>query len=487
MTRKLCALLLAALPWASLAAAEPGGIGLSLGRDKLHLGDYQEILKVLPGGPADLAGLRTDDRITHINYVSCRGKTWDEVAALLRVESGTEVIVEVRRIFQDLAYRIKRQLLPTVSYADRLTVKYPERRLCDYIGAHGGLSDLSKGDFKCYGGSDYPERQQNCWFRRRYIRKPGPEQAQEVKDLLTELSDTILDCPDWIADPDTHPDSGYPDFYFLKTRDGKLRMGLGVKADEPHKLAVSLGPVAPLMAAPTPKPAVQPRQEPPAQPPAAKAAEPDLSPMMGIVYGMQKAKAEQEAASKVQAADAAKSTPPDEHADGYIEGPPIVHSRAWFSVEAQGAYTEGSDIQVPPGSGKTRKLYFRYWDEGYKALQASQKPQAVLKFFPRAAAETAEQLYLRGKELYDRKDYAGTIRAMDEVIKLKPGFRMAYIYAGRAVLDKDGCKSVSAAERYYDAADKIAPALLVEPPDNLRAADAVFHLTLKMAIEGCWV
>lgn len=463
MTGTLCALLLAALPWAGLAAAEPGGIGLLLGKPKLHRGAYQEVLKVLPGGPADLAGLRTDDRITHINNISCRGKTVDEVAALLHGESGTEVIVQVRRIFLHLSYRIKRQPLPAGSYADRLAVKYPERRLCDYLGAHGGLNALSDYSFKCYSGGDYPRRPQNCWFKRRYIRYPGPEQAQEVKDLLTELSDTIQDCPDWIIDLITDPDPRYPDYDFRETRDGKLRIGLGIKAGEPYRLAVSLGPGAPLMAAPPPKPVVDntpppdadgwvqagpdsqkywfrlrsvapystlqsvnvppgspekkqfyfrnhkdadlafyasgdakavvgylPGHEPPAPLPATKAAEPDMSPLMSVVFGMQKAQARQEAAYKFMEADAKKSAPPDEHADGYIEGPPIVHSRAWFSVEAQGAYTDGSDIQVPPGSGKTRKLYFRYSDEGWKALQASRKPQAVLKFFRGEAGFTGD-------------------------------------------------------------------------------------------------
>lgn len=383
MTRTLCALLLAALPWAGPAAAEPGGIGLMLGRPKLHRGAYQEVLKVLPGGPADLAGLRTNDRITHVNYVSCRGKTVDEVAALLRGESGTEVIVSVRRIFQDLSYKIKRRPLPAGTEANAHVVKYPERGLCDYLGAYG-FDGLHSTDFKCYG-SGYPGRQQNCWFSRRYNRDPGPEQAREVKDLLTELSDTIQDCPDWMIDLVTDPDPRYPDYDFWETRDGKLRIGLGIEAGKPYKLAVSLGPVAPLMAAPPPKPVVDntppsdadgwvqagpdsqkywfrlksvapystlqginvppgspekkyfyfrnykdgnlafyasggakaavgylPGHEPPAPLPAAKAAEPDLSPMMSVVFGMQKAKAEQEAAYKFMEADAVKNSPPND-------------------------------------------------------------------------------------------------------------------------------------------------------------------------------
>jgi carboxyl-terminal processing protease len=55
------------------------------------------IQAIVPGGPADRAGAKTEDRFESIDGVDVRSKTIGEVVDRLRGESGTDVVVQVRQ------------------------------------------------------------------------------------------------------------------------------------------------------------------------------------------------------------------------------------------------------------------------------------------------------------------------------------------------------------------------------------------------------
>lgn len=71
------------------------GVGISISVD-----DKSKLLRVnevIPGGPAEKAGLQSDDTITEIDGRSTRGLTTDEDAKLLRGKEGTQVRLTIDR------------------------------------------------------------------------------------------------------------------------------------------------------------------------------------------------------------------------------------------------------------------------------------------------------------------------------------------------------------------------------------------------------
>ena len=71
------------------------GVGISISVD-----DKSKLLKVnevIPGGPAEKAGLQADDTITEIDGRSTRGLSTDDDAKLLRGKEGTQVRLQIER------------------------------------------------------------------------------------------------------------------------------------------------------------------------------------------------------------------------------------------------------------------------------------------------------------------------------------------------------------------------------------------------------
>lgn len=79
------------------------GIGVWLG----HVSGHLQVTSVLPGSPADSAGLRTGDEIVTLDGISVTDKSVSQVVAAMRGDVGTELHVGLRRssVEQDVVVR----------------------------------------------------------------------------------------------------------------------------------------------------------------------------------------------------------------------------------------------------------------------------------------------------------------------------------------------------------------------------------------------
>ena len=81
--------------------------------------DRFRIIKVLPGGPADLAGIRAGDTIVAVNGQPTAGRSQSDVIRLLRGPVVSTVVVGIDRPgnAQSRNYRLQRTLIvePTVT------------------------------------------------------------------------------------------------------------------------------------------------------------------------------------------------------------------------------------------------------------------------------------------------------------------------------------------------------------------------------------
>ena len=101
------AALTAILPCALFAApvAERfGGTGIQLFRAD----GFPQVMGVIPGTPAESAGLRPGDRLEYADGFSLEGLTLDEAVELLRGEAGTELELTVVRDGEPLTVKMTR-------------------------------------------------------------------------------------------------------------------------------------------------------------------------------------------------------------------------------------------------------------------------------------------------------------------------------------------------------------------------------------------
>lgn len=86
------------------------GIGVSVDADR-PCGAY--ILRVVPGSPAEQAGIKTNDEIVSADGINLRGLSSDEIVPLLRGREGTEVTIGVRKpgATEDEMITLERKLL----------------------------------------------------------------------------------------------------------------------------------------------------------------------------------------------------------------------------------------------------------------------------------------------------------------------------------------------------------------------------------------
>ena len=75
----------------SFASAEFGGIGLVLKSNKLGL----EVLSVLPGGPAQRAGIKVNDVITHVDGKPVNHTTFSSSLASIKGTEGSQVSLTI--------------------------------------------------------------------------------------------------------------------------------------------------------------------------------------------------------------------------------------------------------------------------------------------------------------------------------------------------------------------------------------------------------
>ncbi len=78
---------------------------------ELNEDGYLEIVRPMEGQPADLAGLRSGDFITHVDGESVLGKTIDQITAAVKGPRGTEVTLTVERDSETFEVTIERKLI----------------------------------------------------------------------------------------------------------------------------------------------------------------------------------------------------------------------------------------------------------------------------------------------------------------------------------------------------------------------------------------
>lgn len=90
--------------YVTMTTGEYGGIGALIG----YLDNKVMITMPNEGFPADKAGVRIGDEIIEVDGVKCDGKNTQEVSALLKGNSGTEVKIKVKRGEEILDFNITR-------------------------------------------------------------------------------------------------------------------------------------------------------------------------------------------------------------------------------------------------------------------------------------------------------------------------------------------------------------------------------------------
>ncbi len=89
----------------SFAGRHTGVIGIYV----TFSNDYPAVSGLVPGSPAERAGLRTGDVIVSIDGKDAKGLTADQAAVLVRGPQGTKVALGVRRDGSDLSFQIQRE------------------------------------------------------------------------------------------------------------------------------------------------------------------------------------------------------------------------------------------------------------------------------------------------------------------------------------------------------------------------------------------
>ncbi len=84
-----------------ITTGEYGGIGALIHQN----GDYVVISEPYEGSPAQKSDLRAGDIILEINGQSAKGKSYSDVSAILKGQSGTSITLKIQRPGEDIASR----------------------------------------------------------------------------------------------------------------------------------------------------------------------------------------------------------------------------------------------------------------------------------------------------------------------------------------------------------------------------------------------
>lgn len=91
-------------------SGEFSGIGIStIGKSPED--DALVVVEVIPGGPAEKAGLKCNDKIVDVNGEKLRGLSADEVISKLKGKAGTFAKIKVIRDKKPLDFKIKREII----------------------------------------------------------------------------------------------------------------------------------------------------------------------------------------------------------------------------------------------------------------------------------------------------------------------------------------------------------------------------------------
>ena len=72
------------------------GVALHVGAERVGETAVLYIAQILPDGPAEMAGLKQGDELTTVDGVAVTGKTYEQVALMVRGEPGTVVKLGVK-------------------------------------------------------------------------------------------------------------------------------------------------------------------------------------------------------------------------------------------------------------------------------------------------------------------------------------------------------------------------------------------------------
>ena len=78
------------------------------------------VVSVIPGSPADTAGLRADDQLTAVDGVAVAGSTVDDTVQRVRGPRGTQVALSLLRSGTPLELRLTRDVIQTSSVSEQL-------------------------------------------------------------------------------------------------------------------------------------------------------------------------------------------------------------------------------------------------------------------------------------------------------------------------------------------------------------------------------
>lgn len=96
-----------------IASGTYEGIGVSI--TILNGEKYPTILYTLPDSPAERAELKTNDKILTVNGVSCEGKSLEEIVSLIKLESGSDVEILIKRGEEEINVPLKTEKISNPS------------------------------------------------------------------------------------------------------------------------------------------------------------------------------------------------------------------------------------------------------------------------------------------------------------------------------------------------------------------------------------
>lgn len=79
-----------------------GGVGIELKVEE----DFAEVVKIIPGSPADSSGIRAGDKSYSIDGITLEGLTLAETVHKLRGPPGSQVFVRIEHVGDPMKYTI---------------------------------------------------------------------------------------------------------------------------------------------------------------------------------------------------------------------------------------------------------------------------------------------------------------------------------------------------------------------------------------------
>jgi carboxyl-terminal processing protease len=92
------------------ASGEFSGIGVSI-ISKSNEDDVLVVVDVIPGGPADKAGLRAGDKVVEVDGTKLKGLSTDEVISKLKGKVGSVIKVKILRNKKPMEYKVTRDVI----------------------------------------------------------------------------------------------------------------------------------------------------------------------------------------------------------------------------------------------------------------------------------------------------------------------------------------------------------------------------------------